>query len=123
MKKLYLLIFFLIPLNSFAIEKNTTFNKELFLNAQKSGKTVVINSWNKTCSTCAAQSVVLKEAKNEFKDVLFLSFEQTVDTDVAEFLKIDYWTTIVIYKNNKEIARSIGQTNKSKIYSFIQKEI
>jgi thioredoxin 1 len=123
MKKLYLLILFLIPLNSFAIEKNTTFNKELFLKAQKSGKTVVINSWNKTCSTCAAQSVVLKEAKNEFKDVMFLSFEQTVDTDVAEFLKIDYWTTIVIYENNKEIARSIGQTNKSKIYSFIQKEI
>ena len=123
MKKLYLLILFLIPLNSFAIEKNTTFNKELFLKTQKSGKTVVINSWNKTCSTCAAQSVVLKEAKNEFKDVVFLSFEQTVDTDIAEFLKIDYWTTIVIYKNNKEIARSIGQTNKSKIYSFIQKEI
>jgi thioredoxin 1 len=123
MQKLFFLILFLIPLNSFSIEKSTTFKKELFLQAQKSGKTVVINSWNKTCSTCAAQSVVLKEAKNEFKDVIFLSFEQTVDTDVAEFLKIDYWTTIVIYKNNKEIARSIGQTNKSKIYSFIQKEI
>jgi len=123
MKKLYLLIFFLIALNSFAIEKNTTFNKELFLEAQKSGKTVVINSWNKTCSTCAAQSIVLKEAKNEFKNVLFLSFEQTVDVDIANFLKIDYWTTIVVYKDNKEIARSIGQTNKSKIYSFIQKEI
>ena len=123
MKKLYLLIFFLIALNSFAIEKNTTFNKELFLEAQKSGKTVVINSWNKTCSTCATQSIVLKEAKNEFKNVLFLSFEQTVDVDIANFLKIDYWTTIVVYKDNKEIARSIGQTNKSKIYSFIQKEI
>ena len=123
MKKLYFLIFFLIALNSFAIEKNTTFNKELFLEAQKSGKTVVINSWNKTCSTCAAQSIVLNEAKNEFKNVLFLSFEQTVDVDIANFLKIDYWTTIVVYKDNKEIARSIGQTNKSKIYSFIQKEI
>jgi thioredoxin 1 len=123
MKKLYLLILFLIPLNSFAIEKNTTFNKELFLKAQKSGKTVVINSWNKTCSTCAAQSVVLKEAKNEFKDVIFLSFEQTVDTDIAEFLKIDYWTTIVVYKDEKEIARSIGQTNKTEIYSTIQKGV
>ena len=123
MKKLYLLIFFLIALNSFAIEKNTTFNKKLFLEAQKSGKTVVINSWNKTCSTCAAQSIVLKEAKNEFKDILFLNFEQTVDIDTAEFLKIDYWTTIVVYKDNKEIARSIGQTNKSEIYSTIQKGV
>ena len=123
MKKLYFLIFFLITLNSFAIEKNTTFNKKLFLEAQKSGKTVVINSWNKTCSTCAAQSIVLKEAKNEFKNVLFLSFEQTLDVDIANFLKIDYWTTIVVYKNNKEIARSIGQINKSEIYSTIQKGV
>ena len=123
MKKLYFLIFYLVTLNSFAFEKSTTFNKELFLEAQKTGKTVVINSWNKTCSTCAAQSKILKEAKNEFKDVLFLSFEQTVDTGIAEYLKIDYWTTIVVYKDNKEIARSIGETNKSKIYSFIQKEI
>ena len=123
MKKLYLLIFFLFPLNSIAIEKQTTFTKELFLEAQKSGKTVVINSWNKTCSTCAAQSIVLKDAKNEFKDVLFLSFEQTVDTDIAEFLKIDYWTTIVVYKDNKEITRSIGQTNKSEIYSIIKKGV
>ena len=123
MRKLYFLIFFLIPLNCLAFEKSATFNKELFLEAQKSGKTVVINSWNKTCSTCAAQSKVLKEAKNEFKDVLFLSFKQTVDTDIAEFLKIDYWTTIVVYKDNKEIARSIGQTNKSEIYSIIKKGV
>jgi thioredoxin 1 len=123
MKKLFFVILFLIPLKSFGIEKNTTFKKELFLEAQKSGKVVVINSWNKTCSTCAAQSKILKEAKNEFDDLLFLSFEQTVDKSIADFLNIDYWTTIVVYKNNKEIARSIGETNKSKIYSLIQKGI
>ena len=121
MKKLYLLIFFLIPLNSLAAEKQTTFTKKLFLEAQNSGKAVVINSWNKSCSTCAAQVLILDEAKNEFKDVLFLSFEQTVDLEVAKFLNIDYWTTIVVFKNNKEIARSIGQTSKSEIYSTILK--
>jgi thiol-disulfide isomerase/thioredoxin len=121
MKKLYLLIFFLIPLNSLAAEKQTTFTKKLFLEAQNSGKAVVINSWNKSCSTCAAQVLILDEAKNEFKDVVFLSFEQTVDLEVAKFLNIDYWTTIVVFKNNKEIARSIGQTSKSEIYSTILK--
>jgi thiol-disulfide isomerase/thioredoxin len=123
MNKIYLLILILIPLNTFAGTKNTTFNKEIFLEAQKLGKVVVINSWNKSCSTCAAQTIILNEAKDEFKEVLFLSYEQTVDVEVAKLLNIDYWTTIVVYKDNKEISRSIGETSKSKIYSIIQKGI
>ena len=51
--------------------------------------------------------------------ILFLSFEQQEDIEIAKFLSIEYWTTIVIYKNNKEVYRSIGQTDKSKIYSTI----
>jgi|TARA_Y100001949_G_scaffold154578_1_gene142237 thiol-disulfide isomerase/thioredoxin len=122
MKKL-IFIFILISFNVFAIEKDTTFNKEVFMEAQKAGKTVVINSWNKTCITCAEQIKVLQEAEKKFNDVLFLSFEQTVDKDIAKFLGIDFWTTIVVYKNNKEVARIIGQTDKSVIYSNINKGI
>ena len=43
----------------------------------------------------------------------------TKDKDIAKFLSIDYWTTIVVYKDNKEMSRSIGETNKDKIYSQI----
>ena len=81
--------------------------------------TVVINSWNETCYTCKKQVKILDQAEEKFKDILFLSFEQTKDKEIAKFLKIEYWTTIVIYKNNKEISRSIGETDKSKIYSRI----
>ena len=56
---------------------------------------------------------------DKFKDVIFLSFEQTKDKDIAKFLSIDYWTTIVVYKDNKELSRTIGQTDKEKIYSQI----
>ena len=62
---------------------------------------------------------LLNQAKKDFKDVVFLSFEQTKDKEIAKFLSIDYWTTIVIYRNNKEVSRTIGQTNKEKIYSQI----
>ena len=119
MKKILTLLFILISFNSFAVEKSTTFNNEVFQKAQLDGKTVVINSWNKTCYTCAKQIKILNQAEKEFSDILFLSFEQTKDKDIAKSLGIDYWTTIVVYKNNKEIARSIGQTKKSEIYSLI----
>ena len=123
MKKLLILLFALISFNTFAVEKKTTFTQDLFNEAQKNGKIVIINSWNKTCSTCSAQIKVLQEAEKEFKDVLFLSFEQTKDKAIAKFLNIDYWTTIVVYKNNAEVARTIGQTDKSLIYSTIKKGI
>ena len=119
MKKLFILLFTLISLNSYAVDKSTTFNKEVFNKAQQDGITIVINSWNKTCYTCGKQVKILDLAEKEFPDILFLSFEQTKDIEIAKSLGIEYWTTIVVYKNNKEIARSIGQTKKSEIYSLI----
>ena len=83
----------------------------------------MINAWNKSCGSRAQQTKVLNEAEKEFKDILFLSYEQTANTDIAELLNIDFWTTIVIYKNNIEVSRSIGQTDKLEIYSFIKKGI
>jgi len=119
MKKILILIFSLISFNSLALDKSTTFTIEKFNKAQSEGKIVVINSWNETCLTCKKQVKILDEAEKKFAEILFLSFEQQKDKKVAEFLGIEYWTTIVIYKNNKEIYRSIGQTDKSKIYSTI----
>ena len=120
MRKILVLIFTIISFNCFAVEKTTTFTNEIFNKAQLEGKTVVINSWEKSCTTCKRQIKILDQAENEFKDVLFLSFEQTKDKNIAKQLDIDYWTTIVIYKNYKEISRTIGQTNKSEIFKAIK---
>jgi thioredoxin 1 len=120
MKKIFIILFTLISFNVFAVDKSTTFSNDVFKKAQADGKTVVINSWNKTCYTCGKQVKILNEAEKEFPDILFLSFEQTKDKEIAKFLGIEYWTTIVVYKGNKEISRSMGQTKKSKIYSQIK---
>ena len=122
MKKILILIIVYLNIYSIALSKGTTFTNEIFEKSQKDGKTVVIHSWNKTCVTCAEQVKILEQAKKDFKDTIFLSFEQAKDKKIAKFLGIDYWTTIVVYKNNKEISRSIGQTNKEDIYSQINSQ-
>ena len=119
MKKILIFILLILSFNGAAISKETTFTNEIFEKSQLDGKIVVIHSWNKTCVTCARQVKILDKAQQDFKDIIFLSFEQTKDKDIAKFLSIDYWTTIVVYKDNKEISRSIGETNKDKIYSLI----
>ena len=120
MKKLLVSLIIYLSLFSISFSKTTNFSNEVFKKAQLDGKTIVIHSWNKTCVTCARQVVILKQAKEDFKDILFLSFEQTKDKDIAKSLNINYWTTIVVYKNDKEISRTIGQTNKAEIYAQIK---
>ena len=120
MKNISILVLIFLGISTYVIGKETSFSNEIFKKAQLEGKTVVVNSWNKTCTTCAKQVKILNQAKKDFKNVVFLSFEQTKDKDIAKLLSIDYWTTIVIYKNNKEIYRSIGQTDKVKIYEAIK---
>ena len=123
MKKILTLIFVLFTFESFAIEKKTNFTVEAFNEAQKAGKTIVINSWNKFCGTCLMQTKVLNEAQKDFPEVIFLSYEQTKHKDIAKLLNIDFWATIVVYKNGKEVAKEIGVTSKNDIYSLIEKEI
>ena len=120
MRKILIFILLVFSFTTNAISKETTFTSEIFEKSQSDGKTIVIHSWNKTCTTCAKQVKILDKAKQDFKDIIFLSFEQTKDKDIAKFLSIDYWTTIVVYRDNKEVSRSIGQTNKEKIYSQIK---
>ena len=122
-KKFLILFFVLFSFQSFAIEKKTTFTVEAFNEAQKTGKTIVINSWNKSCGTCARQTKILNEAQKDFPDVIFLSYEQTKHKDIAKLLNVNYWATIIVYKNSKEVAKEIGVTSKSDIYSLIKKEI
>ena len=121
MKKILIIIFFLFCSNSLAIEESTTFTDKIFKKAQSEGKIIVINSWNKFCSTCKKQIKILDQAETKFNNVIFLSYEQTENKVIADKLNIDYWTTIVIYKGEDEIYRSMGVTEKNQLYLAIDK--
>ena len=123
LKKLYIIFFILFSFNAIAVEKKTNFNLEAFTEAKKSGKTIVINSWNKYCGTCAKQVKILKEAEKDFPDAVFLYYEQNKHKDIARLLDVQYWATIIVYKNSKEVVKEIGVTSKKDIYSLVKKEI
>ena len=123
MKKLFTTLFLFVCLSANAVEKKTNFSEEVFENAKASGKTVVVNSYEIWCGTCSKQTKILDQAEKEFKDVVFLSYEQSKNGSIAEKLGIKFWTTIVVYKGNDEVVRIVGQTDKKIIYSAIQKGI
>ena len=123
MGKLFTILFLFVCLSANGVEKKTNFSEEIFENAKAAGKTVVVNSYEVWCGTCSKQTKILDQAEKEFKDIVFLSYEQSKNKDIAQKLGIKFWTTIVVYKGDNEIVRIVGQTDKETIYSAIQKGI
>ena len=65
----------------------------------------------------------LKKLEEELSDnIVYLSFEVT-NRDIAEFLNVQYQTTLLIYKDNKEVHRSIGVTKREALYKAIKSSI
>ncbi len=129
MKNFFLFIFCIFAFSANAMEKKTTFNKELFDKAQSEGKVVVVSSWIKYCTSCAGQMKILNKAKNEgelsdikFDNIEYFSFEVT-NKEIANLLNVQYQTTLLIFKDNKEIYRSVGETTKNLIYEAIKSSI
>jgi thiol-disulfide isomerase/thioredoxin len=122
MKKILLFLFFIFAFSANADEKKTTFTKELFDKAQSDGKVVVVSSWMKYCSSCASQMKVLDKAKNEFDNIEYFTFD-IKNKEIADLLNVQYQTTLLIFKDNKEVYRSIGETSKDLIYEAIKTSI
>ncbi len=122
MKKILIFIYFVLSLTSNATGKETTYDKQLFDKALSEGKVVVISSWIKYCSSCAGQMEVLKKAKKDFKNLEYFAFDVT-NKDIAQFFNVQYQTTLLIFKDNKEVYRSIGETTKELIYEALNSSI
>ena len=129
MKKIFIFIFCLFAFSVNAIEKKTTFDKELFNKAKSEGKIVVVSSWIKHCSSCAKQMKVLQKAKKEgelsdikFDNIEYFSFDVT-NSEIANLFDVQYQTTLLIFKGDQEVYRSIGETTEDLIYEALKATI
>ena len=129
MKKILIFIFCLFVFGANAMEKKTTFDKELFNKAQSEGKIVIVSSWIKYCSSCANQMKVLQQAKKEgklsdikFDNIEYFSFDVT-NSEIANLFDVKYQTALLIFKDGREVYRSLGETTKDLIYEALKASI
>ena len=121
-KKFLIFICFILALTSKATSKETTYEKQIFDKALSEGKVVVVSSWIKYCSSCAGQMKVLKKVKKEFDNIEYFTFDVT-NKEISNLLNVQYQTTLLIFKDNKEVYRSIGETSRDVIYKAIKSSI
>jgi len=102
-----------------------TYNQQVFENLVSQGKTVIVHIHADWCGTCKAQDVQINAAMNaaEFKDVTFLEVDYDGQRKAVTFFKAKIQSTIIIFKNGKEIDRSATERDAPELQAFLKKAL
>ena len=65
---------------------------------------------------------VLNKANKEFDNVEYFAFDVT-NKEISNLFNVEYQSTILIFKDNKEVYRSLGETTKELIYKALESSI
>ncbi|KWV90730.1 thioredoxin family protein [Erythrobacter sp. YT30] len=92
-----------------------------FMMAQKKGKTIVVDVYADWCPTCRAQAPILEELRTEKQssDVLFVKVNFDDEKAFLREHRIPRQSTVLVFDGMTEKARSIAQTNRTKLRSVV----
>jgi thiol-disulfide isomerase/thioredoxin len=91
----------------------------------KAGKAILVAVHAPWCSTCRAQAPVLKEVlgKKAFQSVTLIHVDFDSQKQALKQLGVQRQSTLIVFKDGKEVARSLGDTSSLGIESLLQKII
>lgn len=105
---------------------SSEYSPEAYEKAKREGKVIVLDFHAGWCPTCRKQATVLAELVSEdaiSKGVAVLQ----VDFDNSDKLKQDHkvasQSTLIVIKDDKEIARAVGIVEKEQIRALIEKAL
>ncbi|CAM3823074.1 thioredoxin family protein [Polynucleobacter antarcticus] len=83
-------------------------------NIEKQGKSAIISVHADWCSTCKSQDKVFTGLMKdpEYKNVTFYQVEFDTQKDLLKTLKVRSQSTVIVYKNGKEVVRATGDTKE-----------
>ncbi|MEY3580865.1 MAG: hypothetical protein RI984_1969 [Pseudomonadota bacterium] len=120
-----LIALFALAISTQVFAAGQTYNQQVFENLISQGKTVVVHIHADWCGTCKAQDVQINAAMKtaEFKDVTFLEVDYDGQRKSVTFFKAKIQSTIIIFKNGKEIDRSATEREAAELQAFLKKAL
>ena len=101
------------------------FSAQAFKAAQDAGRPVLVEIHADWCPTCKAQQPILNKLSGEtaFSNIVRLKVDFDSQKDAVKQFNAKMQSTLVLYKGKTEIARSVGETDESRIRSMLQKAL
>lgn len=99
------------------------FDQAGFETAQAAGKPILVEIHADWCPSCRAQEPIISELLQDPKnsDLVVLRVDFDKQKDVVKRFRAQYQSTLILFKGNKEVSRSTGETRKEAIAAQLAK--
>ncbi|MGE3914972.1 MAG: thioredoxin family protein [Hyphomicrobiaceae bacterium] len=93
--------------------------------AQKAGKSVLVEISAPWCPTCKAQRPIIDNlaGSDKYKGFSYFTVDFDTQKDVVKKLNARSQSTLIVYKGEAEVGRSVGDTDPAKIEGLLAKAL
>ena len=101
------------------------YTQEIFDKLQQQGQPILVSIHADWCPTCRAQdpiiSKLLKQGDYQRINALRVDFDQ--QKPVVKAFKADRQSTLIVFKDGREVGRSLGDTSEEGIAGLLKKAL
>lgn len=116
---------FFLTLAAASAAEPSAFTPEAFLGAQKAGKPILVEVTAPWCPTCKAQAPIIEELTSGevYKDVVVFRVDFDNQKDVVRSFNARSQSTLISFRGQQEVARSVGVTDPAAIEDMLAKAV
>jgi thioredoxin 1 len=96
-----------------------SFDDKSFQQAQAAGKTILIDVTAPWCPTCRQQRPIVEQIEGEKPNLVVYEVDFDTAKGTLRRFRVQYQSTLIVFKGSKEIGRSTGDTDPARIRALI----
>ena len=108
-----------------AVAAPANFEQASFDALQKEGKPILVMIHADWCPTCRAQAPIISQLLGtpEFRGLKALRVDFDDQKSVVKRFGVQYQSTLIVFRDGKEVGRSTGDTHKDSIAALLRKAL
>jgi thioredoxin 1 len=84
---------------------------------------VLLDCFGVWCGPCKMMVPILEQLSNEYENITFCKIDIDQVSEITKLYNIRSIPTLLLFKDNQEIARQVGAVSKKQLEEFINKHL
>ena len=104
---------------SYSTRAAEPFSAAAFEVAQAAGKSILVDVTAPWCPTCRKQRPIVEDLEIEHPSLVVFEVDFDSAKDVLRRFRVRYQSTLIVFKGDREVGRSTGDTDPSRVKTLV----